>query len=95
MNSKPIHDETNPLDVLMDAAVDAIIIIDSEGIILRFNQAAQEMFVYTAKEVCGRNVSMLMSDDHSIKHDEYIKHYLNTGKARVIGLVLEVHQYHS
>jgi two-component system sensor kinase FixL len=89
MNIKPIPDETNPLDVLMDAAVDAIIIIDSEGKILRFNRAAQEMFVYTAKEVCGRNVSMLMSDNHSIKHDEYIKHYLDTGEARVIGLVLE------
>ena len=89
MNSKPIHDETNPLDVLMDAAVDAIIIIDSEGKILRFNRAAQEMFVYTAKEVCGRNVSMLMSDNHSTRHDEYIKHYLDTGEARVIGLVLE------
>jgi two-component system sensor kinase FixL len=89
MNSNPIPDETNPLEVLMDAAVDAIIIIDSEGKILRFNRAAQEMFVYTAKEVCGRNVSMLMSDNHSIKHDEYIKHYLDTGEARVIGLVLE------
>ncbi len=89
MNSKPIHDETNPLDVLMDAAADAVIIIDSEGEILRFNRAAQEMFAYTAKEVCGRNVSMLMSDNHSIKHDEYIKHYLDTGEARVIGLVLE------
>jgi len=89
MNSKPIHDETNPLDVLMDAAADAIIIIDSEGKILRFNRAAQEMFVYTAEEVCGLNVSVLMSDNHSIKHDEYIKHYLDSGEARVIGLVLE------
>jgi two-component system sensor kinase FixL len=89
MNGKPIHDETNPLDVLMDAAVDAIIIIDSAGKVLRFNRAAQEMFVYSAEEVSGRNVSMLMSDPHSIKHDEYIKHYLDTGEARVIGLVLE------
>jgi two-component system sensor kinase FixL len=89
MNSTPIHDETNPLDVLMDTAVDAIIIIDSEGKILRFNRAAQELFIYTAEEVCGRNVSMLMSDNHSTRHDEYLKRYLDTGDARVIGLVLE------
>ena len=89
MNSNSIPDETNLLDVLMDTAVDAIIIIDSKGKILRFNRAAQEMFVYTAKEVCGRNVNMLVSDPHSIKHDEYIKRYLDTGQARVIGLVLE------
>jgi two-component system sensor kinase FixL len=89
MNSNPIPDEANPLEVLMDTAVDAIIIIDSKGKILRFNRAAQEMFIYTAEEVCGRNVSMLMSDPHDIKHDEYIKHYFDTGEARVIGLVLE------
>jgi len=89
MNSNSIPDETNPLEVLMDTAVDAIIIIDSKGKILRFNRAAQEMFVYTAEEVCGRNVNMLVSDPHSTKHDEYIKRYLDTGQARVIGLVLE------
>jgi two-component system sensor kinase FixL len=86
MNSNSKPDETNPLDVLMDVAADAIIIIDSKGKILRFSPAAQEMFVYTAEEVCGRNVSMLMPDPHSIKHDDYIKRYLDTGQARVIGL---------
>ena len=89
MNSNSIPDETNPLDVFMDAAFDAVIIIDAKGEILRFNRAAQEMFVYTAEEACGRNVSMLMSDPHSIKHDEYIKRYLDTGQARVIGKVRE------
>jgi two-component system sensor kinase FixL len=89
MNSNSIPDETNPLDVLMDAAVDAIIIVDAKGEILRFNRAAQEMFVYTAEQACGRNVSMLMSDLHGNKHDEYIKRYLDTGQARVIGKVRE------
>ena len=89
MNSNSIPDETNPLDVLMDAAVDAIIIIDSKGKILRFNRAAQEMFIYTAEEACGRNVSMLMSDPDSIEHDEHIKRYIDTGQARVLGKILE------
>jgi len=89
MNSNSLPDKTNPLDVLMDVAVDAIIIIDSKGKILRFNPAAQEMFIYTSEEVCGRNVSMLMAEPHSTGHDEYIKRYLKTGQARVVGMVLE------
>lgn len=86
MSSNSITDETNPLDVLMDVAADAIIIIDAKGIILRFNQAAEQMFIYTVDEVCGRNVSMLMPEPHSIRHDEYLKRYLETGQTTVMGL---------
>ncbi len=89
MNQNAMPDETNPLDVLMNVALDAIIMIDSKGKILRFSRAAQELFDYTAEEVCGRNVSMLMPDPHRSKHDEYIERYLDTGQARVIGLVRE------
>jgi two-component system sensor kinase FixL len=75
----------NPFDVLMDAAVDAIIIIDSKGTILRFNRAAQQMFDYRAEEVCGKNVKLLMPESRSSRHDGYIKRYLKTGKPTIIG----------
>jgi two-component system sensor kinase FixL len=75
----------NPFDVLMDAAVDAIIIIDSKGTILRFNRAAQQMFDYRAEEVCGKNVKLLMPESRSSRHDGYIKRYLKTGKPAIIG----------
>jgi len=78
-NTKP--EETNPFDVLMDAAVDAIIIADSKGNVLRFNRAAQELFLYSAEEIYGRNVSMLMSAPHRIKHDEYMQRYRETDHA--------------
>jgi len=90
MNSNSTPEGTDSFAVLMDAAGDAIIIIDSNGKILRFNRAAQQMFVYTAEEVCGQNVRMLMPEPHSIKHDEYIARYLETGQARVIGVGREV-----
>ncbi|MEE8496602.1 MAG: ATP-binding protein [Xanthomonadales bacterium] len=90
MSSNSITDGTNPLDVLMAVAADAIIIIDSKGVILRFNQAAEQIFVYTAEEVCGRNVSMLMPEPHGIRQNEYIKRYLKTGQATVIGLNRDV-----
>ena len=45
-----------PLDALMEAAVDAIIIIDEHGLIQRFNPAAEAMFGYAESEVRGRNL---------------------------------------
>jgi len=84
--------ETNhsPLDALMEAAADAIVIIDARGFISRFNPAAEAMFGYRAKEVVGRNVSILMPEAQGRRHDSYIAHYLTTGDARIIGKGREV-----
>lgn len=90
MNTKFTADEASPLDVLMDVAVDAIIIINSKGVIVRFNPAAEQLFVYPAEKVLGRNVSMLMPEPHASRHDEYLERYLGTGQAKVIGLSREV-----
>lgn len=72
-------------DALMDAAVDAIILINREGIIERFNRAAVEMFAYEEAEVIGRNVSLLMPDPHRSNHDGYLERYRRTGQAAIIG----------
>ncbi|HAP51499.1 MAG TPA: PAS domain-containing sensor histidine kinase, partial [Marinobacter adhaerens] len=44
---------------LMDAAVDAIIVIDDKGIIQQFSESATVLFGYAPEEVLGNNVSML------------------------------------
>ena len=85
-----IESPAAPLDALMEAAADAIIIIDGQGVILRFNPAAESMFGYASDEVLGRNVSMLMPETQSRSHDGYIRNYRETGTARIIGKGREV-----
>lgn len=68
------------LRTLMDALVEAMIIINESGEIEAFNQAAEEMFGYTKAEVTGKNVQVLMPQPDRDKHDNYINKYLTTGK---------------
>jgi len=63
----------------------AIITIDEKGAIKTFNPSAQETFGYSAKEIIGRNVSLLMPQEDRKKHDGYLRTYCETGKKKFIG----------
>jgi len=71
---------------LLDAAVDAIIVIDHRGRIETFNSAAEVIFGFDAQEVLGKNVSLLMPQPYKGEHDSYIRNYLDTGDAKIIGI---------
>ena len=71
---------------LLDAAVDAIIVIDHRGRIETFNSAAEVIFGFDAQEVLGKNVSLLMPEPYKGEHDGYIRNYLDTGDAKIIGI---------
>jgi len=74
----------------MEAAVDAIIIIDSQASIKRFNRAAEHMFGYREHDVRGQNVKLLMPEPHHSLHDGYLQRYGETGEAAIIGKGREV-----
>jgi len=75
---------------ILDTAVDAIIIINDTGEVENFNQAASRMFRYSADEVIGRNVNMLMGEPHRSQHDDYVRRYLETGEGRIIDIGREL-----
>jgi two-component system sensor kinase FixL len=81
---------TERLDTILTMAVDGIIVIDAEGRIEAFNRGAQDLFGYHEDEVMGRNVSMLMPSPYHEQHDAYLRRYIETGEARIIGIGREV-----
>lgn len=85
MSPTTAHTAIGSLDALMEAAVDAIIIIDDRGMIQRFNPAAEAMFGYQEAQLKGRNVALLMPEPHRSRHDGYLERYARTGEAAVIG----------
>lgn len=78
------------LKAVFDTVIDGIILIDTNGIVESVNPAAAKLFQYDEKEIIGNNVSMLMPEPDRSNHDQYLGNYLNTGKARIIGIGREV-----
>lgn len=78
------------LRAVVETAVDAIITIDERGTIESLNPATERLFGYARGELVGRNVSVLMPEPFRGEHDGYIRRYLSTCEARIIGVGREV-----
>lgn len=79
---------------VVENMVDCVITIDEDGIIRSANPAVEKVFGYTAAQVLGRPVTILMPEPHCSAHDHYIRHYRETGQARIIGIGREVEGLH-
>ena len=75
---------------VIDSALDGMIVIDSSGTVLLYNIACERLFGYCAEEVLGNNVKLLMTTTDRKSHDAYIRNYLRSGTARVIGIGRDV-----
>jgi PAS domain S-box-containing protein len=86
----PLRSPPRELQALLDATVDAVILIDHRGHIETFNRSGERLFGYRADEVVGRNVAVLMTDRDRDSHDAYMNRYMNTGVPHIIGVGREV-----
>ena len=73
------------LRAVLETAVDGIVTIDAQGTVLSFNPGAERMLGWSAQEVIGHNVNMLMPEPWRSAHDGYLAHHMVTGEKRIIG----------
>jgi two-component system sensor kinase FixL len=78
------------VQALLDAAVDAVVLIDGHGCIEHFSKAAERLFGYEARELLGRNIYMLMTEQDAGTHDAYLERYERTHIPHIIGIGREV-----
>src|SRR4030095_5378270 len=85
-----LRESATRLRAVVDTAVDGVILIDMQGIVLMFNPSCERLFGYRADEVIGKNVKLLMPPPYRGEHDGYLANYLHTGERKIIGIGREV-----
>ena len=91
-NSTPSNQDwlrNNALNVL-DSVVDAILTINDQGVIQFVNQATEKLFHYSADELIGQPVTILMPEPYASQHQQFVANFLNTGDAQIIGIGREL-----
>src|SRR5262245_4141839 len=71
---------------ILDTVPEAMIVIDEYGIMQSFSAAAERLFGYSAADVVGKNVKILMPTPYRESHDGYLDRYKLTGERRIIGI---------
>jgi two-component system, LuxR family, sensor kinase FixL len=88
--TRVVREKHSHIEAILNSAFDAIITIDSQGIIHTVNRAAERVFGYSASEMIGQNVKMLMPTPHRAAHDGYLQRYLAKGEKRILDAAREL-----
>ncbi len=86
--SNPVYQEQ--LAAILANAVDAIITINEQGIMVAVNPGTEQMFGFSKSELIGNNVNKLMPAPYHDDHNEYLARYLTSGIRKIIGVGREV-----
>ncbi len=71
-SSAELERSRSELRAVVDHAVDGLITIDGKGDIRAFNPACEKLFGFTAQEVLGKNISILMPEPHRAAGEDFL-----------------------
>lgn len=91
---KKVEEKLNKRDKMLmsiiSSVVDPIISIDSDGIIMSWNMAAEKIFGYTSSEMINKNLQNIIPINHIIKHKNDINCLKNGSEEKLIGKIIEL-----
>jgi PAS domain S-box-containing protein len=88
-----LSEERNQL--IVETALDAVITINAQGKVTGWNTQAEKTFGWSRAEVMGRELAeLLIPDDLREQHRTGLRHYVDTGAARVLNKRIEMAALH-
>jgi two-component system, chemotaxis family, CheB/CheR fusion protein len=85
-----LHESERLLRAIVDAATEAIVIVDERGIIEIFNSAAERMFGYANAEAAGRSATLLLPTPFREEQEAHFARYIRSGQIGLMGVAWEV-----
>ncbi|OQX12150.1 MAG: hypothetical protein BWK76_18105 [Desulfobulbaceae bacterium A2] len=76
---RELDDTRTRLEELLSNIPDAVVTTDEDGMIETVNRAALQLFDYQEGELSGRSVTLLMTPDCALRHQEAFQRYLASG----------------
>ncbi|MCX5815901.1 MAG: PAS domain S-box protein [Proteobacteria bacterium] len=76
---KALQESEERLRTIVEASLDAIIAVNTEGRLVLFNGAAQELFQYSEEEVLNQPVDILLREEICKIHQERLEKFLKRG----------------
>ncbi|MBI3437673.1 MAG: PAS domain S-box protein, partial [Proteobacteria bacterium] len=71
---------------IFDTVPEAMIVINTDGVVQSYSLSAERMFGWRPNEAVGRNINLLMPEPFRSQHDDFVRRYLSTGERRIIGI---------
>lgn len=88
---KKTRDSEDKRRLIMNAALDAIICMDTKGCITFWNPQAEKIFGWKEGEVMGSVLSeLVIPERHRKMHEQGMQKYLNTGDAPMLNKILNL-----
>ncbi|MBW8192475.1 PAS domain S-box protein [Neiella marina] len=83
------------LKATISSALDAVIVIDHNGLVVEFNKSAEQMFGYSRDEMLGHELAeYIIPDKFRNAHRAGMKRFRDSGEAKVLGQRIELVALH-
>lgn len=79
------------ISTLLENAPNAVIVIDEEGTVVRWNKKSETIFGWCAEEVMHQPMhNLIMPERYMHAHQKGIHHFIHTGEGPVLGKTIEI-----
>ncbi len=87
---KPFKHNELTFQVMVDAAPNALILVNQEGKIAYVNSYVEKLFQYDRSEVIGQKIEVLIPTRYKGRHTEHLQGFFNNPEARMMGVGREL-----
>ena len=90
-----LRESKQKLQTLVDTALDAVVMMDAEGMISGWNRQAERIFGWSRQEIIGRPMhATIIPARYRAGHAEGLKRFLASGTGPFMNKMIEIHALH-